>query len=314
MGNIKHPLITVVGPTAVGKTALSIRLAKQLDGEIISGDSRLFYRGMDIGTAKPSLAEMEEVPHHLIDVAEPDQEWSLARYLPEVDRIIADIHQRGKMPMLVGGTGQYIQAVTEGWNLPDIKPNPALRDVLEKWAIRIGADGLRARLEVLDPEASANIDGPNLRRLIRALEVILTSGKKFSSQKSKTGSDYQVLMIGLIRPRDELYQRIDQRIDQMLDQGLVQEVQELLEAGYSPDLSSMSAIGYKQIVSYLQREISLDEALRHMRTKTRKYVRQQANWFRSDDPEISWYDANGDPFERILEEIQHFLSLFCYTG
>ena len=307
MIQITKPLIVIVGPTAVGKTELSVRLAKKLDGEIVSADSRLFYRGMDIGTAKPTQVEMDDVPHHLINIAEPDDEWSLARYLPSAQHIINDIQTRGNIPFLVGGTGQYVQAIVKGWDLPKIKPDPRLRQILSEWAAEVGTNGIRSRLEVLDPDAAANIDGPNLRRMVRALEVILSSGKKFSSQKNKKGSSFRILQIGLIRPREELYQRIDLRIDRMIEEGLIQEVQSLLEAGYSGQLSSMSAIGYKQIVTYLSGEISLDEAMRQIRSKTRKYVRQQANWFKQNDEDIHWFSAADDPFKEILNEIQHFL-------
>ncbi len=195
----------------------------------------------------------------------------------------------------------------EGWDLPVIKPDPLLRQILSEWAAEIGTNGIRSRLEILDPDAAANIDGPNLRRMVRALEVILSSGKKFSSQKKKKGSMFRILQIGLIRPREELYQRIDIRIDRMIEEGLIQEVQTLLEAGHSRELSSMSAIGYKQIATHLSGEISIDEAIRQIRSKTRKYVRQQANWFKQNDENIKWFSAADDPFEEILTEIQHFL-------
>ena len=308
MAENKKPLIVIVGPTAVGKTALAIRLAEAFQGEIISADSRLFYRGMDIGTAKPSQEELDQVPHHIIDITTPDQEWSLALYLPQAQDVIRDIHDRGSLPLLVGGTGQYIQAIVEGWDLPKTKPDPDLREILNRWAEEVGVDGMRTRLTVLDPEAAAGIDGPNLRRIIRALEVILTSGRKFSGQRGKIGSPYRILQIGLMRPRDELYQRIDQRIEMMLNQGLVDEVKSLLEVGYTPECSAMSAIGYKQIAAYLSGESTLDGAVSQMKSKTRKYVRQQANWFREDDPNITWFSASNDPFDGILNEIQHFLS------
>ncbi len=308
MAENRKPLIVIVGPTAVGKTALAIRLAEAFQGEIISADSRLFYRGMDIGTAKPSQEELDQVPHHIIDITTPDREWSLALYLPRAQKVIGEIHQRGSLPFLVGGTGQYIQAILEGWDLPKTKPNPDLRDILNRWAEEVGVDGMRTRLAALDPDAAAGIDGPNLRRIIRALEVILTSGSKFSGQRGKTGSPYRILQIGLIRPREELFQRIDQRIDMMLDQGLVDEVKSLLEAGYTPECSAMSAIGYKQIAAYLSGESTLEGAVSQMRSKTCKYVRQQANWFREDDPNITWFLASDDPFDGIFNEIQHFLS------
>lgn len=308
MTELKKPLIVIVGPTAVGKTDLAIKLAETFQGEIISADSRLFYRGMDIGTAKPTREELAQVPHHLIDVTTPDQVWSLALYLSRTLEVIQEIHQRGSLPFLVGGTGQYIQAIVEGWDLPKTKPNPELRDILNRWADEVGIDGMRARLAVLDPDAAEGIDGPNLRRIIRALEVILTSGRRFSGQRGKIGSPYRILQIGLIRPREELFQRIDQRIEMMLDQGLEAEVKSLLDAGYRPESSAMSAIGYKQMATYLSGESTLEAAISQMKSKTRKYVRQQANWFSDDDPNITWFSASADPFNEILNEIQHFLS------
>jgi len=308
MVNKDTPLIVIVGPTAVGKTEISLRLAEVFNGEIISADSRLFYHGMDIGTAKPKPSERGKIPHHFIDVSPPDQVWSLALYLPKAINIIQEIHERDRIPFLVGGTGQYIHAVVEGWDIPAVQPDPRLRGVLNKWAELVGVDGIRQRLEILDPEAAEGIDGPNLRRMIRAMEVVLTSGKKFSQQKGKSGSLFNVLQIGLIRPREELYQRIDQRIDQMINGGLVNEVQVLLEKGYGPDLSSMSAIGYKQIVSFLQDEITFDEAVNQIRSKTRKYVRQQANWFNENSPDIHWFSATEDPIDEITTRIQQFLS------
>ena len=308
MTELKKPLIIIVGPTAVGKTALSIRLAEAFQGEIVSADSRLFYQGMDIGTAKPSQDEIAKVPHHLIDVATPDQEWSLGMYLSRSQEIIDEIYNRGSVPFLVGGTGQYIQAIIEGWDLPKTKPNPELRGVLDSWADKVGVDGMRERLAHLDPEAAEGIDGPNSRRIIRALEVILSSGRKFSEQRIKLGSPYRILQIGLIRPREELYQRIDQRVEVMLENGLEAEVKSLLEEGYHPESSAMSAIGYKQMAWYLSGEISLDEAVRQIKSKTHKYVRHQANWFKNDDPGISWFSASTDPFEEISLKIQHLLS------
>ncbi len=304
----KKPLIIILGPTGVGKTDIALKVASRFQGEIVSADSRLFYRGMDIGTAKPTAEERSYVPHHLIDVAHPDQDWSLAVYLPRALEAIQDILDRNKVPFLVGGTGQYIQAVIQGWNLPEVKPDPGLRSLLEDWSAEIGSEGMRRRLAVLDPEAAEGIDGPNLRRMIRAMEVILTSGRPFSAQKTKIGSPFDVYQVGLIRPREELYQRIDLRIEKMLQEGLVREVRDLLDAGYSPSLSSLSAIGYKQIISHLLEGVSLEEAVRQIRSKTRKYVRQQANWFREDDPAIHWFNASNLPEEEIVLQIQHFLS------
>jgi len=309
----KLPLIVILGPTAVGKTEISLKLAERFQAEIISADSRLFYKGMDIGTAKPGPEELARVRHHLIDVAEPDQVWNLAVYLRDVKRIISGIHNRGKLPFLVGGTGQYIEAVVEGWRIPAVKPDQKLRRIIRRWAETIGVEGLRARLALLDPEAAAGIDGPNLRRMIRALEVIFLSGEKFSDQKGKGPTPYCSLRIGLTRDREELYRRIDERIHQMMEKGFVEEVQDLLDRGFSPDLPPLSAIGYRQIIHYLNGVITEEEAVRQMKSRTRKYVRKQANWFQLDDPEIHWFDASQKPLEEIEELIRDFLENICYT-
>ncbi len=293
----KPPLIVLLGPTAVGKTELSLRVAARWHGEIISADSRLFYRGMDIGTAKPTAAERARVPHHLIDVSPPDDTWSLTRFQRAAQKIIAEIHARGSLPFLVGGTGQYIRAVTEGWQPPAVRPDPHLRKVLEDLVSQRGADGiywLHASLRRMDAAAAAQIDPRNVRRTIRALEVILASGRRFSAQRRVTAAPYRVLRIGLTRPRPELYARVDARIEAMFAEGLLDEVRALLDAGYSPDLPSMSSIGYRECVAVLRGELSLDEAKSLMRRQTRAFVRRQSNWFKAQDPAIHWFYA-GDP-------------------
>lgn len=287
-----RPLVVMIGPSGVGKTEVSIELAEIFGGEIISADSRLFYRGMDIGTAKPSSADRLRVLHHLIDVANPDETWSLAMFQEAARAAIHDIHQRGRLPFLVGGTGQYVKAVIEDWKIPTIKPNPLLRQALEKWADEIGAEGMHARLSKLDPLAAAKIDPRNLRRTIRALEVILSSGKRFSDQSIKGIPTFDLMQIGLMRSRPQLYQRVDERIQKMLDNGLVAEVQQLLDRGYSPHLPTMSAIGYHEITTYLEGQISLEEAIALMKRRTRAFIRRQANWFKQHDPKISWFNLD----------------------
>jgi len=288
----KPPLVLIVGPTAVGKTELAIQLAQEFNGEIVSVDSRLFYRGMDIGTAKPSPSEMERVPHHLIDLVDPDETLSLAVFQQMAQKIIADIHARGKLPFLVGGTGQYIRAVTEGWNPPAVTPNTRMRDELERMNIEKGAEWLHDRLRLLDPQAAEKIDARNVRRTVRALEVILTTGRKFSEQRGQVESPYQLLTIGLIRPRDELYRRVDERIDLMFASGFLDEVKGLLDSGYSPSLPSMSAIGYREAIRVAKAEWSEDQAKVEMRRMTRVFVRRQANWFKETDPQIHWFHPN----------------------
>ena len=304
----RPPLIAILGPTAVGKTKIAIQLAERIDGEIVSADSRLFYRGMDIGTAKPTLADRVRVPHYLVDVADPDETWSLATFQETAYQAIDRIHRRGRQPLLVGGTGQYLRAVGEGWLIPKQEPDPRLRTELENWVRMIGPDGLHTRLRVLDPEAAATIDLRNVRRTIRALEVIFHTGKRFSEQRQRGVPRFTILRLGLTRLRPELYQRIDARIDAMLAAGFVTEVQTLLERGYSPDLPSFSAIGYRQIAAHLQGEITLDEAIALIRRQTRQFVRHQANWFKENDPAIQWYSVGPETIDEMVRAILTLLS------
>ncbi len=305
---MKQPLILLIGPTAVGKTEFAIQLAERLHGEIISADSRLFYRGMDIGTAKPTPEERARVPHHLIDVADPDETWSLAIFQKQAVKIIADIHARGKLPFLVGGTGQYVRAVTEGWTPPEVKPDGRLRGALQRMKEERGADWLHAKLRQLDPPAAEKIDARNARRTIRALEVILTTGRLFSQQRRQSDSPYHLLTIGLKRPRAELYQRIDERIETMFAAGFLDEVQKLLEKGYSPDLPTMSAIGYRECIRVVKGEWSIEQAKVEMRRATRVFVRRQANWFKEDDPDIHWFAAAQENIVELVEDFikEHF--------
>ncbi len=297
------PLIVLVGPTGVGKTELSIRLAEKMGGEIVSADSRLFYRGMDIGTVKPAPAERRGVPHHLIDVANPDETWSLALFQKEAKAAIEAIHARGRLPLLVGGTGQYIRAVTEGWQPPAYPPNLTLRGALTSWANEIGVEALYQRLAKVDPQAAAKIEPRNMRRIVRALEVIFISGERFSEQQHKSPPPYQSVVIGLTRPRPELYHRIDARIDAMLADGFIEEVKSLLAKGYPPTLPTFSAIGYREIIDYLDGRVTLPEAVMLIRRQTREYVRRQANWFKADDPTIHWVKPGPQAAEELVDWI-----------
>lgn len=303
----KPPLILLVGPTAAGKTEIALRLAERLNGEIISADSRLFYRGMDIGTAKPTPAERARVPHHLIDIADPDQILSLAVFQQKARQAIAGIHGRGRLPFLVGGTGQYVRAVTEGWSPAEVKPDQRLRGILERLKEERGADWLHARLGVIDPDAAAVIDPRNVRRTVRALEVIFATGRKFSEQRGQGHSPYALLAIGLKRPRPELYARIDARIEAMFAAGLVEEVKALLAKGYSPELPPMSAIGYREVVRVANGQLSGEQARAQMRRATRIFVRRQANWFKESDPQIHWFEA-GRP--DVIEQIESHIHMW----
>lgn len=286
------PLVVIVGATAVGKTMFAVEVAKRFNGEVVSADSRLFYRGMDIGTAKPSFVDMAGVPHHLIDVAEPDEPWSLVLFQEQAQKVIASIHSRGKLPFLVGGTGQYIKAVIEGWQAPLQQPDFEMRRILEAWSSEIGVHGLYNRLRVIDPDAAEHIEPGNLRRTVRALEVIFKTGNRFSEQRLKSKSPYSMCLIGLKRPRSELYMRIDNRIDQMITNGLMDEVKSLLAKGFLPNLSTLSAIGYREMIDVIHGMISMDEAIIRMKRLTHQFVRRQSNWFKESDPNIHWLEVD----------------------
>jgi tRNA dimethylallyltransferase len=301
-------LIVIVGPTAVGKTALSLRLAEAVGGEIVSADSRQVYRGMDVGTAKATAAERERVPHHLIDVVNLDGPLSLAQYQEMAYAAIDDILARGRVPFLVGGTGQYVMAVVEGWQVPRVPPDEDLRQDLYRQAEEEGAEALHAQLRVLDPEAARRIDPRNVRRVVRALEVCLTTGRPFSEQQQKSPPPYRVLMVGLTLPRPLLYRRIDRRVEGMLEAGLEDEVRRLEAAGYGFDLPAMSGVGYGQFAPYLSGDATLADVVCEIQRATRRFVRHQGNWFGDDDPRIRWFDASGgDPYPTVLRLVRGFL-------
>lgn len=301
--NPQHFLVVIVGPTAVGKTELAIEVAERIEGEIISADSRLFYRGMDIGTAKPSLADRNRVQHHLIDVANPDETWSLAVFQQAVRKKIEDIWVKQKIPMVVGGTGQFIRAIIEEWDIPAQAPNEQLRTILDRWGREIGPIDLHHKVAILDPEAAKIIEPNNQRRSVRALEVMLLTGERFSDQRKKKTSRYDICQIGITRPRDELYRRVDDRIDQMIAGGLLEEVKVLLAKGYNPDLPSLSAIGYREIISVIQGKICLEDAMVLMKRYTRRFIRRQANWFKDSDPTIKWFRADS----KIVAEVTSYI-------
>ncbi|MBI5303599.1 MAG: tRNA (adenosine(37)-N6)-dimethylallyltransferase MiaA [Chloroflexi bacterium] len=282
------PLIAILGPTAVGKTALAVNLAREWRGEIVSADSRQVYRRMDIGTAKPMHAERGGVPHHLIDVVNPDEAFSLAEYQHRAYETIAAIHARGNVPLFVGGSGLYVRAVLEGLTIPRVAPNHARRAELEQ----TDAHALYARLQQLDALAAERIDPRNKRRVIRAIEVCEAGGKPVSALQSRAAPDYRVLRIGLTMPREQLYERINARVDAMLNAGLVEEVRGLIAQGYSVDLPAMSGLGYRQIALYINGAAPLAEAVRLLKRDTRRFVHHQYSWFRLDDERIHWFDVS----------------------
>ena len=297
----------IVGPTAVGKTAISLRLAERLDGEVVSADSRLFYRGMDIGTAKPRPEERARVPHHLIDIAEPDETVGLAEFQEQAYAAIADIHARGKLPLLVGGTGQYVRAVVEGWRIPRVPPDLALRAELEAQAEREEARQLHTRLAQLDPVAAGRIDHRNVRRVIRALEVCLITGKPISEQQRKQPPPYPILQIGLTIERAPLYARADRRIEGMMVAGLEDEVRRLVEAGYGWNLPAMSGLGYVQFKPYFEERATLDEVVVEIKRATHRFIRHQYNWFRLNNPLIRWFDVTETTEEESEETVREWL-------
>ncbi len=283
-------LITIVGPTGVGKTALGIELAEHLNGEIVSADSRQIYRGMDIGTGKPTPDQLARIRHHLIDRVEPDQSYTLAEYQADAYAAIDDIFARGQQPLLVGGTGLYVRAVTEGLQIPAVPPNPELRAQLEDRAAREGGDKLYEALQQVDPEAAAKIDSRNVRRTIRALEVYLSTGQKFSAAGATEPPPFAVRRIGLTLPRDELYRRVDARVDEMIARGWLDEVR-ALATKYAWGLPALSSLGYPQMGAVLRGELTIEDAAQAIKHHTHRFIRHQYAWFRPTDPRMEWFDV-----------------------
>jgi len=302
------PLVAIVGPTAVGKTALSLHLAQVLDGEIVSADSRLFYRGMDVGTAKPTSQDRALAKHHLIDIAAPDETVGLAEFQEQAYRVIEEIHTRRHLPLMVGGTGQYVRAVVEGWQIPRVAPVPGLRAELEAKADLQGASALHSQLAELDPVAASRIDPRNIRRVIRALEVCMVTGKPISEQQKKTPPPYQILQIGLTMRRDLLYQRADRRVDQMIASGLPEEVKCLLDKGYGWELPAMSGLGYLQFKPYFEGKMALECVADEIKRATHAFIRRQYNWFRLTDPAIRWFDIACTSVDTIEAEVRQWLT------
>lgn len=308
---VDRPVVFIVGPTAVGKTEIAIKIADALHAEIISADSRLFYRGMDIGTAKPLINERVKIRHHLIDVADPDENWSLSVFQKAAMEAIDQVFTKEHLPIVVGGTGQYIRSLIEGWSIPELKPCQPLRSILSNWGDRIGSEELYRKLQIVDPEAASHMDWQNTRRTIRALEVILLTGKRFSELRKKKPLDICYKMIGLTCNREELYKRIGERLEKMLNNGFVEEVRTLLFKGYDPRLPSFSAIGYREIASYIDGSMTLEEATELIKNKTRQFVRRQANWFKSSDQKIKWFKVQPGIDKAIVNFIKNDPNWWC---
>jgi tRNA dimethylallyltransferase len=297
----------LLGPTAVGKTALSLDLCEQFSGEVVGADSRQIYRGMDIGTAKPTAAERQRVPHHLVDICEPDEPFSLADYQQAAYATIDAIHARGHLPFLVGGTALYVRAVVDGLRLPEVPPNPILRAQLEHFLAERGRDALFAWLQEVDPATAAVIDGKNPRRVLRALEIFLSTGQSKVALEGANPPPYRILQIGLDRPRAALYQRTDQRIAMMMAEGLLDETKRLLAAGYYPPLPAITSLGYREMIDHLEGRLTLEAAVEKFKTETHRYIRHQYTWFRRM-PGIVWFDLTQEVLDTIKQTLTAFLS------
>ncbi len=295
-------LIAIVGPTAAGKTALAMKLSQHVSAEIIGADSRQVYRFMDIGTAKPSAEEQNLVPHHLVDIVDPSDEFSLAEYVMHVKQAIRIAKNHGNLPILVGGTGQYVMAILEGWEVPRIAPAPELRARLEDDLAANGINGLLDELRDLDAVAWESVDRRNPRRVIRAIERAI-SGHRWGEQPSRVKPSFEAIVIGVSGERAELHARADRRFDLMMKLGFLEEVRWLLHAGYGPELPAMSGIGYSELAGHLLQGTELEIAIQRAKFRTHRYIRQQSNWFKASDARITWFDSSG-----IVDAVNHVRS------
>ena len=300
-------LIAIVGPTGVGKSSLGLSVAQRFSGEIINSDSRQIYRYMDIGTAKPSAAELNTVPHHLYDIINPDQQYSLSIYRASALEHIYGVQGSGRVPVLVGGSGQYVWSVVENWQVPEVAPDPHFRERMARVSAEQGSGFLYRQLEVIDPEAARKILPGNIRRVIRALEIFEKTGEKPSVLQTKKGHDFPVQVIGLTCDRERLYDVINRRTDQMMEAGLLNEVKRLIVMGYTPGLPSMSSLGYRQITGHLEGRVTLEQAVQEIKWETHRFARNQYAWFRLNDARISWFDAADAVNDKINYTIDSFL-------
>ena len=303
-------IVVIAGPTASGKTELSLALAERLNGEIVSADSMQIYRGMDIGTAKPTIGERRGIPHHMLDVAEPGDDWSVSRYEQQASNCVDDILRRGRLPILCGGTGLYINAVISGAGFQASGADSGVRAALEKQWDAQGADAMCARLRAVEPESAARLHPNDRRRIIRALEVYELTGETISEHNRRTRERpprYDAVMLGLkTDPRDVLYQRIDRRVGKMVEQGLIEEVRSLWQRGVLKGTAAQ-AIGYKELIDYFESRKTLDEALRAIQQKSRNYAKRQLTWFQADD-RIHWIVYNTvEAADQVTEKATIFL-------
>ncbi len=302
---IKKPLIVIVGPTAIGKSEVAIELAKRINGEIVSCDSCQVYKYLNIGTAKPTKEERKKIPHHLIDVIEPDEEFNAFLYARKAHKAISEIHKKKKTPILVGGSGLYVRATVDGIFL-GAKKNKAIRERLRKFS----SDTLYRKLKKVDSETASHLHPHDRVRIIRALEVYELTGQPISAlQEVSKGKEpnYNLTMIGLKRKRKELYQRINQRVERMIKKGLVKEVKNLLKKGFSKDLIVLKGLGYKEIIGYLDGEYDLKEAIRLLKRNSRRFAKRQLTWF-NKDKRIHWIEIKkGDSASKVVSQIAKLL-------
>ncbi|MDQ0270133.1 tRNA dimethylallyltransferase [Cytobacillus purgationiresistens] len=306
---MKQKLVVIIGPTAVGKTALSIELAKRFNGEIISGDSMQIYKTMDVGTAKITEDEMDGIPHYLIDIKEPDESFSAAEFQRIVREKINEISSRGKLPMIVGGTGLYIQSVLYDYQFSEAPSDEAFRKSLEEKAVSLGNEAVHEELMKIDPESGAKIHPNNIRRVIRALEIYHCTGKTMTDYQQRQTPEplYDEVLIGLTMDRDLLYDRINTRVNHMMNDGLLPEVRRLYDAGLR-DCQSIQAIGYKELYDYLDGQASLEDAVELLKQNSRRYAKRQLTWFRNK-MNVSWFDltfaGSNAEFQKKFNEISH---------
>lgn len=307
MRGLKEKLVVIVGPTAVGKTKLGVELAKALDGEVISGDSMQIYRGMDIGTAKVTEEEMDGVRHHMLDIKEPTDSFSVAEFQQLVQPLITDINERKKIPLLVGGTGLYVKAITHTYQFAEAIADEQYRKQLEHEVEVFGVECLHSKLAKIDPRRAEQIHPNNYRRVIRALEIHHVTGKLASDEQEKSDeeSPYELVMIGLTMNRDELYRRINLRVDKMIADGLVEEAQRLYNQGVR-DCQSVQAIGYKEIYEYIEGHLTLTEAIELLKRNSRRYAKRQLTWFRNKT-DAQWFDISEATFSSTVHKIIEFV-------
>ena len=296
------PVVAVMGPTASGKSALALALAERFDGEIVSADSAQVYRGPEIGTARPSAADLARVPHHLLDLRDLDEDFSLAEFQRLATAVVEDLHARGKVPFLAGGTGLYVRGFLEGYTLVEAPPDPELRRALDAR----DTEDLVAELQVRDPETAARVDPRNRRRLVRALEVCRQAGRPFSELSRRHPPDYRVLKLALRVPRELLWERIDRRLEAMVRAGWVEEVRALAEKGAGPALRRLRILGYPELLDVVEGTRPLEEALEEIRRATRRYAKRQETWLRAE-PGAEVLEAGGDPLPEAERRVRRFL-------